>query len=188
MLPRAMVETLGYTQYEYTCRMVSLEVHSSLAAVGEKRHSSDAKLKSSSLVFFPFLEQNQNSLFVTLTIIKRMSLTFCLGFLAVILRHLADAGVSVNVASGFYHDHVFVQDGEEELVMELLKELSQSVTESSEEEEVGVRKEKKLKACEKSQDLDSKKESSDYEKETEEISNNHDVVVVCSDSDYDHDD
>ena len=35
------VETLGYTQYEYTCRMVSLEVHSSLAAVGEKRHSSD---------------------------------------------------------------------------------------------------------------------------------------------------
>ena len=30
------VETLGYTQYEYTCRMVSLEVHSSLAAVGEE--------------------------------------------------------------------------------------------------------------------------------------------------------
>ena len=120
-----------------------------------------------------------------------MSLTFCLGFLAVILRHLADAGVSVNVASGFYHDHLFVQDGEEELVMELLKELSQSVTESSEEEdeeeeEGGVRKEKKL--CEKSQDLDSKKESSDSEKETEEMSNNHDVVVVCSDSDYDHDD
>ena len=186
MLPRAMVETLGYTQYEYTCRMVSLEVHSSLAAVGEKRHSSDTKLKSSSRVIFPFLEQNQNSIFVT-----RMSLTMCLGFLAVILRHLADAGVSVNVASGFYHDHLFVQDGEEELVMELLKELSQSVTESSEEEEEeegGVRKEKKLKACEKSQDLDSKKESSDSEKETEEMSNNHDVVVVCSDSDYDHDD
>ena len=118
-----------------------------------------------------------------------MSLPFCLGFLAVILRHLADAGVSVNVASGFYHDHLFVQDGEEELVMELLKELSQSVTDSSEEEEEGgVRKEKKLKACEKSQDLDSRKESSDSEKETEEMSNNHDVVVVCSDSDYDHDD
>ena len=106
------------------------------------------------------------------------------------MRHLADAGVSVNVASGFYHDHLFVQDGEEELVMELLRELSQSVTESSEEEEEEgcVRKEKKLKACEKSQDLDSKKESSDSEKETEEMSNNHDVVVVCSDSDYDHDD
>ena len=121
-----------------------------------------------------------------------MSLTFCLGFLAVILRHLADAGVSVNVASGFYHDHLFVQDGEEELVMELLKELSQSVTESSEEEEeeedVDERKEKKLKACEKSQDLDSNKGSSAYEKETEKMSNNHDVVVVCSDSDYDHDD
>merc|ERR1719468_959367 len=90
VLPRAMVETLGYTQYEYTCRMVSLEVHSSLTAVG---------------------------------------------FLAVILRHLADNGVSVNVASGFYHDHLFVQDGEEELVMDLLSQLAQSVTESSEEEE-----------------------------------------------------
>ena len=57
------------------------------------------------------------------------------GFLAVILRHLADNGVSVNVASGFYHDHLFVQDGEEELVMDLLRQLAQSVTESSEEEE-----------------------------------------------------
>ena len=101
------------------------------------------------------------------------------------MRHLADAGVSVNVASGFYHDHLFVQDGEEELVMELLRELSQSVTDSSEEEEEegGKRKEKKLKACEKAQDLDTKKE-----KETEEERNNHDVVVVCSYSDYDHDD
>ena len=125
----------------------------------------------------------------TITLL-RMSLIFCLGFLAVILRHLAEAGVSVNVASGFYHDHLFVQDGEEELVMGLLRELSQSVTESSEEEEEegSKRKEKKLKACEKSQDLDTKMESSDYEKETEEVKNNHDVVVVCSYSDDDHND
>ena len=44
MLPQAIVETLGYTQYEYTCRMVTLEVHSSLAAVGEKIDSSKTKL------------------------------------------------------------------------------------------------------------------------------------------------
>ena len=50
-----------------------------------------------------------------------------------ILRHLADNNVSVNVASGFYHDHLFVQEGEEELVMDLLRQLSQSVTESTEE-------------------------------------------------------
>ena len=57
VLPRAMVETLGYTQYEYTCRMISLEVHSSLAAVGEKRHSSDAKIKSSFWCFSLFLSK-----------------------------------------------------------------------------------------------------------------------------------
>ena len=51
-----------------------------------------------------------------------------------ILRHLADNDVSVNVASGFYHDHLFVQDGKEELVMELLRMLSESVTESSEDD------------------------------------------------------
>ena len=37
VLPRGTAETLGYHQYEYTCRMVTLEVHSSLAAVGEER-------------------------------------------------------------------------------------------------------------------------------------------------------
>ena len=60
MLPQAIVETLGYTQYEYTCRMVSLEVHSSLAAVGEKIDSSKPKLKSSSLA--------KKSLFIRLLI------------------------------------------------------------------------------------------------------------------------
>ena len=103
VLARSVVETLGY-QFEYPCRMITLEVHSSLAAVG---------------------------------------------FLAVILRHLAEHGISCNVASGtideqetkqsymssgFYHDHLFVQDGEETKVMELLKILSESVNESSDEE------------------------------------------------------
>ena len=63
------------------------------------------------------------------------------GFLAIILRHLADHGISCNVASGYFHDHLFVQDGEEEQVMELLQQLSQSVSESSdEEEEAGTEK------------------------------------------------
>eukprot|EP00090_Calanus_glacialis_P011933 TRINITY_DN20351_c0_g1_i1.p1 TRINITY_DN20351_c0_g1~~TRINITY_DN20351_c0_g1_i1.p1 ORF type:complete len:163 (+),score=29.00 TRINITY_DN20351_c0_g1_i1:144-632(+) len=88
VLPRPIVERLGY-QYEYPCRMISLEVHSSLSAVG---------------------------------------------FLAVILRHLADQGVSCNVASGFFHDHLFVPDGEEDRVMESLKILSESLGESSDED------------------------------------------------------
>ena len=33
VLARSVVETLGY-QFEYPCRMITLEVHSSLAAVG----------------------------------------------------------------------------------------------------------------------------------------------------------
>merc|ERR1712130_502477 len=90
VLPRSVVERLGY-QYEYPCRLISLEVHSSLSAVG---------------------------------------------FLAVILRHLADQGVSCNVASGFFHDHMFIPDGEEEHVLELLRILSESLNESSEEEDV----------------------------------------------------
>jgi len=90
VLPRTVVERLGY-QYEYPCRLISLEVHSSLAAVG---------------------------------------------FLAVILRHLADQGVSCNVASGFFHDHLFVPNGEEDHVLEALQVLSESLGESSEEESV----------------------------------------------------
>merc|ERR1711971_57098 len=85
VLERSLVETLGY-QFDYPCRMISLEVHSSLSAVG---------------------------------------------FLAIILRHLADHGISCNVASGYYHDHLFVQEGEEEQVLSLLQQLAQSVSNSS---------------------------------------------------------
>ena len=35
VLTRSVVETLGY-QFEYPCKMITLEVHSSLAAVGMK--------------------------------------------------------------------------------------------------------------------------------------------------------
>lgn len=50
------------------------------------------------------------------------------------MRHLAENGISVNVASGFYHDHLFVQVGQEDKVMELLKNLSKSANQSSDEE------------------------------------------------------
>ena len=102
-----------------------------------------------------------------------------------ILRHLADNGVSVNVASGFYHDHLFVQDGEEELVMDLLRQLAESVTESSEEEEEetdqGDSEENGGGA--KSGEPESTNESCE---ETEGVRKNHDIVVVFSDSDHDN--
>jgi len=116
VLPRNLVETLGY-QYEYPCKMITLEVHSSLAAVG---------------------------------------------FLAVILKHLAEYGISCNVASGFYHDHLFVTEGEEEKVVELLKMLSESVSESSDEEEADNYK----------NDDDEKRDDND--KKDDEISNKSD--------------
>jgi len=104
VVPRPVVERLGY-QYEYPCRMISLQVHSSLCAVG---------------------------------------------FLAVILRHLADQGVSCNVASGFFHDHLFVPEGEEERVMEALRVLSESISETSEEE--SEEEEEKIEAFSDHQD------------------------------------
>ena len=110
------------------------------------------------------------------------------GFLAVILRHLADNNVSVNVASGFYHDHLFVQEGEEELVMDLLRQLSQSVAESSEEEEEDTDHADSDVSDEndgeESRAPVSTNECSDQEKETD-VRKNHDIVVVFSDSDHD---
>ena len=38
------------------------------------------------------------------------------------------------VAAGYYHDHLFVPDGEEDRVMELLQILAASVMEEKEEE------------------------------------------------------
>ena len=106
-----------------------------------------------------------------------------------ILRHLADNNVSVNVASGFYHDHLFVQEGEEELVMDLLRQLSQSVTETSEEEEDTDHADSDVSdenggEESQAQALVSTNEGSDQEKETE-VRKNHDIVVVFSDSDHD---
>ena len=107
-----------------------------------------------------------------------------------ILRHLADNGVSVNVASGFYHDHLFVQDGEEELVMDLLRQLAESVTESSEDEEEEEAEEGTDQGDSEENGGDAKsgepESTNESCEETEEVRKNHDIVVVFSDSDHDY--
>ena len=71
----------------------------------------------------------------------------------------------MNVASGFYHDHLFVPDGEEGLVMGLLAGLAESVTRSSDEEE------------------DGEEQSEAATEHTEEGGHNQDIVVAFSQSD-----
>ena len=44
-------------------------------------------------------------------------------------------GIPLCVPAGYYHDHLFVPDGEENRVMELLEILAASVMEEEEEEE-----------------------------------------------------
>jgi len=52
-----------------------------------------------------------------------------IGFLARITQHLAQAGVSVNVVSAYYHDHLFVPYPEVVRVVELLTSLSKAYSE-----------------------------------------------------------
>ena len=47
------------------------------------------------------------------------------GFLAAITNKFADAGISVNAVSAYYHDHLFVPFEKAERAMELLKRLSE---------------------------------------------------------------
>ena len=46
------------------------------------------------------------------------------GFLAVITKALAEAGVSVNPVSAYYHDHLFVPVDQAELALEKLETLT----------------------------------------------------------------
>ncbi|CAK39442.1 hypothetical protein CBS63078_2040 [Aspergillus niger] len=46
------------------------------------------------------------------------------GLMAAISASLKEAGVSANVVSGFYHDHVFVPEGKEEVALRALRELA----------------------------------------------------------------
>lgn len=68
----------GYA-HTYACRMITLEIHSSLAVVG---------------------------------------------FMAAISKGLTERGVSANVISAYFHDHLFVPEGKEEVALEVLRELN----------------------------------------------------------------
>jgi len=46
------------------------------------------------------------------------------GFLAAVTKALADAGISVNAVSAYYHDHLFVPREKAEKAMDVLKALS----------------------------------------------------------------
>ena len=48
------------------------------------------------------------------------------GFLAVISKKLAEAGISLNAVSAYYHDHLFVPFNKSKEALKLLKELSNS--------------------------------------------------------------
>ena len=47
------------------------------------------------------------------------------GFLAEITHHLAQADISVNIVSAYYHDHLFVRLSKVDKAMEVLKSLSE---------------------------------------------------------------
>lgn len=52
------------------------------------------------------------------------------GFLAAVTTRLAnDVGVGVNPVSGFYHDHLFVPGGREEVVMSVLRRMAEEARE-----------------------------------------------------------
>lgn len=61
--------------------------------------------------------------YITLTIHSSLS---AVGFLAAITGKLAQAGISINPVSAYYHDHLFVPWESRRRVMDELIELSQS--------------------------------------------------------------
>lgn len=58
-----------------------------------------------------------------ITLLVNSDLT-AVGFLAAITKKLAEAGISVNAVSAFYHDHLFVPFEKADKAISLLKELS----------------------------------------------------------------
>ncbi len=79
ILEKHKAEKAGIS-YNYTCRMITLEIHSALEAMG---------------------------------------------FLASITQRLAENNLSVNVVSGYYHDHLFVAKDSVAQVMSLLNMMVQ---------------------------------------------------------------
>jgi len=60
---------------------------------------------------------------ITLTVHSDLA---AVGFLATITNKLAEFGISVNVVSAYYHDHLFVPIEKADKTMQVLKELSKS--------------------------------------------------------------
>jgi hypothetical protein len=56
------------------------------------------------------------------------------GFLAAVTTKLAEAGLSVNPVSAYYHDHLFVPADKGELALKLLRELMREAGERASEE------------------------------------------------------
>ncbi|MEM7768950.1 MAG: ACT domain-containing protein [Cyanobacteria bacterium P01_E01_bin.6] len=62
---------------------------------------------------------------VTLSVHSSLS---AVGFLAAIATHLANAGISVNPVSAYYHDHLFIPSDRAEDTMAILNRLSSPVS------------------------------------------------------------
>jgi uncharacterized protein len=58
---------------------------------------------------------------ITLTVHSSLE---AVGFLAAITGRLAEAGISVNAVSAFYHDHLFVSEHRADEVLRLLQDMS----------------------------------------------------------------
>jgi hypothetical protein len=65
------------------------------------------------------------SIFRKITLTVHSSLT-AVGLLAEVTGALAQAGLSVNVISGFFHDHLFIEKDAADQALSVLLELSQS--------------------------------------------------------------
>jgi len=62
---------------------------------------------------------------ITLTIHSSLE---AVGFLAAITGRLAEAGISVNAVSAYYHDHLFVPEHRADEALRLLQEMSRSAS------------------------------------------------------------
>jgi hypothetical protein len=60
---------------------------------------------------------------ITLTVHSDLE---AVGFIARMATELADAGISVNVVSAYYHDHLFVPPDKAQLAMKVLESLSKT--------------------------------------------------------------
>jgi len=67
------------------------------------------------------LAYTYNSRMITLSVHSNLE---AVGFLAVITKALAKAGISVNPVSAYYHDHLFVPVDKAQMALEVLEKLT----------------------------------------------------------------